>query len=229
MTKKRWTKSLDDYRTEYSSVFGKFPPSSWSRWVLRRKIKEQQAVDANAAFAAEPLKGDIKAVEPSNRKTDFEKLAGVPDVESEQKLLDEIHSDSKKEKGRAGRPTGQTDERARIERLLKIEVPDLVVLKVVMGVCYALGRYDKNPFSKEQVTSMALGATRELYYWFPAADGKISQWALHAQALEDIGKPISDRALEAKEKRDEQKSEKEIEDAITEEKKEDEEKSQEVD
>jgi hypothetical protein len=52
-----------------------------------------------------------------------------------------------------------------------------------------------DPLQKDEVKKIALGATRELYYWFPSLEGRTSKIQFHEQALEDMTGPFVVRAV----------------------------------
>lgn len=216
--KKPKKQTVDDLRNEYAQLFGKDASIRWNKPTLRKKIRDKQILDE--AYSAQAEREGAAQPESPVRKPDFEALAGDEGLKDEDVFEGngfedepmEVDGRGGKREG-AGRKVGQTDERARIERLMKLQVPDLIVLKVTMGVCFFFGRLSKHPFSRNHVVSIALGSTRELYYWFPFFEGKTSKWALHCQAFDDVAQPLYERALEieaAKKQKPEQETEQEI-------------------
>jgi len=177
----------------------------WNRKTLARKILEHRAIQQLDHNQAKPV---AAAPTPETKRSpEFEALAG-----GDQKTTAQIHSvvsDSEvtqepeniKDEGRggarpgAGRPVGMTDEEARIRRLLDLEVPDLLVLKIIGAMCFFYGTKSGNPLQKEEVKKVALGATRELYYWFPVLQGRTSKWTLHTEAIEEMSAPFVTRGM----------------------------------
>jgi hypothetical protein len=48
---------------------------------------------------------------------------------------------------------------------------------------------------KDEVKSIALGATREMYYWFPFLEGRTTKLSFHVQAIEDMTAPFVARGM----------------------------------
>jgi hypothetical protein len=185
-------KTLSDYRKEYKDVTGKNPAVRWTITEIKQKL-----IDFKILKAGHEHIEKSKSPEPMfhEKNPDFEALV------SDQVIEENVTEPEPKIETRggfrsgAGRPVGQTDERARIERLMELEKPDLGVLKVVQGFNLVLSRFSPLPFTKEQCESIALGVTLPLYYWFPSVQGAANKWTLHLTALEYIGRPLTERAM----------------------------------
>lgn len=179
-------KTIDDFRTEYKKVTGKDPSIRWNKKVLQKKITDAEILSAGYAAKAKVISlpdssGDIKP--------GFEVLAsGEKPVEEP---LEERRGGFREG---SGRPTGQSDERARVERILELEVPDLCVKKFVQGLNLILKKFTPAGFEPDQVERIALGITLPLYYWLPSIEGASNPFVLHLQALEYIGGPVMKRA-----------------------------------
>jgi len=188
-------KSIDDLRAEYKRVTKKEAAIRWNRRTLEKKILDAEIL--NAGYAAKE-----NAKSPPNTagdiKPEFESLASGPEITEKSKAEAATSEQPVEKRGGpregAGRPIGQTDERARCERLLSLEVPDLAVKKIVQGINLVLGRFTLAAFTPEQIDSLALGFTLPMYYWFPSLEGGASnKWTLHFQSMELIGKPVNER------------------------------------
>ena len=189
-------KSIDDLRTGYKKITGKDPAIRWNRRTLEKKILDAEILQAGHA-ARENAKSRPET--SSDIKPEFEDLAAGPriiDISEAEAVPSEQPQKERRGGFRegAGRPQGQSDERARCERLLALEVPDLSVKKIVQGFNLILGRFTVSAFTPDQVDSLALGFTLPMYYWFPSLEGGVAnKWALHFQAAELIGKPVTER------------------------------------
>lgn len=186
--------TIDDYRQQYRDATHKEPAIRWNKKTIQKKIalfKTEQAFD-NSDDKKNKSVNDI-----SSPKPDFEKLIDG----NNDKNLRLGDADVPKSDGRggyregAGRPSGQTEERARVERLMKLEVPDLAVKKLVQGLNIIFHKFTPLAFTPDQVDRVSLGITLPLYYWFPAIEGVTNKWTLHLQALEYIGSAFAERAL----------------------------------
>lgn len=188
--------SIEDFRIKYEKITGKEAAIRWNKVTLKKKILDAEILQAGHA-AKEKAKsrpetsGDIKP--------EFEGLAAGPEI-TEKSKAEAVPSEQPRKERRGGfredggRPTGQSDERARCERLLSLEVPDLAVKKIVQGINLVLGRFTVAAFTPDQVDSLSLGFTLPLYYWFPSLEGGVgNKWALHFQSMELIGKPVKER------------------------------------
>jgi len=185
-------KTIDVLRGEYFNVTGKAAAIRWNRPTLAKKILDAEILKAGHAAH----KKVSQPAEKVKSNLEFEKLAGDIPVENiNQAVTSEQPLQEKRGGPRegAGRPPGQTDERARIERLLSLQKPDLSVRKVIQGLNLILEKFTPLPFTPAQVESIALGVTLPLYYWFPSTEGAANKWVLHFQALEYIGGPINER------------------------------------
>lgn len=190
--------TVDDLRTEYKKIAGKEPAIRWNKTTLRKKITDHQILQAGYA---EKERADSLPRQAGDVRPEFEVLAGEtrqsPHHAGEGDQVDQQPPKDGRGGPRegAGRPIGQTDERARVQRLMSLEVPDLGVFKIVQGLNLAVGRLTGLPFTRDQCSSIALGVTLPLYYWFPAIEGASNKWTLHLTALEYIGTPIRERVL----------------------------------
>lgn len=186
--------TIDDLRLRYKKVTQKEPAIRWNRQTLRKKITDAEILKAGyAQLENQTAESPAMFKEP---KPDFEALAGKDNLDRLDQELNEEKAESRGgARPGAGRPVGQTDERARIERLLSLEKPDLGVLKIVQGFNLLLEKFTPLPFDKDQVESIALGFTLPLYYWFPSVEGAANKWTLHLQALDYIGRPVTERAV----------------------------------
>ena len=183
-------KTINVLRGDYSRITGEEPAVRWNRKTLMKNILDAEILKAGHAALKEskPAKAGLP-------NTEFEKLAGDIPIDK----IDQAASSEQPVEKRggprdgSGRPVGQTDERARIERLLLLEKPDLAVRKLVQGLNLVLEKFTPLPFTSEQVESIALGLTLPLYFWFPSTEGAANKWTLHLQALEYIGGPVAER------------------------------------
>ena len=186
-------RSIEYLRGDYFKVTGgKVAAVRWNRRALEKKILDAEILKAgHAAHNKVSQPAEKVALNP-----EFEKLASdIPVDNLNQAVTSEQPSQETRGGPRegAGRPIGQTDERARIERLLALEKPDLSVRKLVQGLNLIMAKFTPLPFTAEQVESIALGVTLPLYYWFPSTEGAANKWVLHFQALEYIGGPVAER------------------------------------
>lgn len=184
-------KTINDYRREYKRVTCKEASLRWNKSTLEKKILDTEILEAGHAARK-------KALQPADKvevNPEFEKLASDIPVENIDQAVTSERPQEKRGGLRegAGRPIGQTDERARIERLLALEKPDLAVRKFVQGLNLVLEKFTPLPFTSGQVESISLGLTLPLYFWFPSTEGAANKWTLHLQALEYIGEPIAER------------------------------------
>ena len=184
-------KTIENLRDDYQRVTGKEAAIRWNRSTLEKKITDAEILQASYAVkdAAQPVRS-ITDPNPA-----FEALASEPDSDTVGNEKDQVEIDRRGgAREGAGRPDGQSDERARIERLLELDVPDLAVWKILQGLNLILVKFTPAGFDADQLDSLALGVTLPLYYWFPAVQGAGNKWTLHLQAIEYIGKPIKERA-----------------------------------
>ncbi len=140
----------------------KVPKSrSWTKEILARKILEKQKLDE---LADVPVQPEPKSDE-SKRKPDFEDLA----TEGPAEALDSPQLDKEGPGGEregAGKPPGLTDEKARVQRILKNQVPDPVVQFAVECAFNLSGEPKKK--SVEPTTEMiAVPVTNLINYYFP--------------------------------------------------------------
>jgi len=184
-------KTIDDLRIEFERVTKKEPAIRWNRRTLEKKILDAEILQAGHA-AKDKAKSTPETF--SDIKPEFESLA--TEISNAEAATSEQPPQERRGGFRegSGRPMGQSNERARCERLLALEVPDLAVKKIVQGVNLVLGRFTLAAFTPDQVDSLALGFTLPLYYWFPSLEGGVAnKWALHFQSAELIGKPVTER------------------------------------
>ena len=187
-------KSRDDLRGDYFKVTQKKPSIRWNKKTLMKKITDAEILQAG--YVAKE-----KAQSPPNTssdvKPDFESLASGPEIIDKSEAATSEQPQKERRGGPregAGRPIGQSDERARCERLLALQVPDLAIKKIVQGINLVFGRFTLAAFTPEQIDSLALGFTLPMYYWFPSLEGGASnKWTLHFQSMELIGKPVNER------------------------------------
>jgi hypothetical protein len=199
--------SLDDLKKEYTRVTGKEPAIRWNRPTLQKKITDAEILAAG--YAAKDGAMKKQSVEAGAPNPAFEELASQPEKLSAPAGPPDVEQSGDGRGGPregAGRPTGQTDERARIERVMSLEVPDLAVAMGVDVLNGGLARItgsglDDKPTSAISLKdfphgseSMALGVTRLLYYWFPSLQGRTDVVTLHLEALFLIINPLRERA-----------------------------------
>ncbi len=142
----------------------KVPKSrSWTKELLARKILEKQKLDeldeTPVPVGTEPEPGK------SDRKPDFETLATeAPAIAPDSPQLDKQGPGGIREG--AGRTPGLTDEKARVQRILKNQVPDPVVEFAVDCVFNLSGEPKKK--TVEPTTDMiAVPVTNLMHYYFP--------------------------------------------------------------
>jgi len=202
-------KTIDDWRKEYELVTGKQAAIRWNSTTLQKKITDAEILAAGYA-AKERTKSPADVTEPN---PEFEKLASQePAISSQTGPEPERTQEAVPTDGRggpredSGRPFGQTDLRARVERVMSLEVPDLAVAIAVDGLNAGLTRLtgigiDEKPVSTVDLSrfphgspSLALGLTRLLYFWFPSLQGRTDVVTLHLEALYLIINPLRERA-----------------------------------
>ncbi len=221
-------KSIEDWRKEYQKVTGREPAIRWNKQTLEKKIADAEILAAGHAARERDGKTPAAVGEPNPA---FEVLASEPEISSAPAGPPEAEQSGDGRGGPregAGRPMGQTDERARIERVMAIEVPDLAVALGVDVLNGGLARVtgaglDDKPVSAIDLESlphgsqsMALGLTRLLYYWFPSLQGRTDVVTLHLEAIFLILNPLRERAERiVKAKQDEEQKSKGVQDAET--------------
>ncbi|MBA7496751.1 hypothetical protein ES702_07360 [subsurface metagenome] len=133
---------------------------NWGRTKLATKILEKQKLDElkDEQVQPEPESDEIK------RKPDFETLATEsPEIAPDSPQVEEQGPGGVREG--AGRPPGITDEKARVQRILKNQVPDPAVQFVVECIFGLSGEPKK---AVEPTTDMiAVPATNLISYYFP--------------------------------------------------------------
>jgi hypothetical protein len=192
--------TIDDYRKQYRDATGQDPAIRWNKNKIQKEIvlfKAEKEFEKSQNASKEPAnitesKPEFEAAIDSNQnKSPF--LEGTSNVDS---------ADIPDRRGGfregAGRPIGQTDKRARCERLLSLEKPDLAILKILQGLNLPLAKFTPVPFTPEQIESIALGITLPLYYWFPSLENRADVLTLHLQALEYVAVPFAARTITLK-------------------------------
>jgi len=202
-------KTIEQLREDYQRVSGKEPAIRWNSKTLEKKITDAEILAAGYAAKGKAMDPS----EPAAPNPEFEALAGHSDtvhVDSpESEPTAQVEPDVERRGGfreGAGRPIGQTDRRARCERVMAIEVPDLAVGIGVDALNTGLARLtgvgiDDKAVASEALKNMphgseslALGLTRLLYYWFPSLEGRTDVVTLHLEALFLIINPFRERA-----------------------------------
>jgi len=204
-------KTIEDWREEYKKVTGKEPAIRWTKRMLEKRITDAEILQAG--YAAKD-RATSKPEQSSDINPEFEELAsGQEEILNPPRKAGPVgQEDQGPASGRggpregAGRPTGQTDMRARCERVMLLEVPDLAVGLAVDSINSGLARLtgvglDDKPVSSIDLSafphgskSMALGLTRLLYFWFPSLEGRTDVVTLHLEALFMIVNPLRERA-----------------------------------
>ena len=133
----------------------------WNKTTLARKILEKQKL---SELDDTPVQPEPEPDKPK-RKPDFEDLATEgPEIAPESPQLDKEGPGGVREG--AGRTSGLTDEKARVQRILKNQVPDPVVQFAVDCVFNLAGEPKKK--AVEPTTEMiALPITNLMSYYFP--------------------------------------------------------------
>jgi len=188
--------TIDLLRKEYFDVTGKSAAIRWNKTTLSKKIRDARILQA--ADAAEARQTVL--VDTSEPKPDFERLAGNDSPVETPKPSGDIAPDSESVERRggprpgAGRPTGQTNERARIERLIELEVPDLGIELFVKTINNVVGRMTGVPFDKPGCEMIALAFTKLVWYWFPSLEGGSGPVSLHIQSVGLMWTAVEQRA-----------------------------------
>jgi len=133
---------------------------SWTKEILARKILEKQKLNELDETPVQPGPDPDK----SQRKPDFETLATEgPKIAPDTPHLDEQGPGGYREG--AGRTPGLTDEKARVQRILKNQVPDPAVQFVIECVFNVSGEPKK---AVEPTPEMiAVPVTNLMAYYFP--------------------------------------------------------------
>jgi len=152
-------RSLTDLRKIAKKSGIKFA-ANWNRTKLATKILEKQKLDELEDSPVQPgPEPDI-----SQRKPDFETLATEGPEIAPDLLQDEKPGPGGYREG-AGRTPGLTDEKARVQRILKNQVPDPAVQFVVECIFGLSGEPKK---AVEPTTDMiAVPVTNLISYYFP--------------------------------------------------------------
>jgi len=147
----------------------KVPKSrSWNKTTLARKILEKQKL---SELDETPVQPEPESDKPK-RKPDFETLATEgPKIVPDSPQLDTEGPGGVREG--AGRTPGLTDEKARIERIVKNEVPDPTI-KFAFE-CFFEGwekavKVKGLALSKEEINVIAVPVTNLKEYYFPGLD-----------------------------------------------------------
>lgn len=170
-------KGLEQLRKKSKPVLVKMAKSlrikvanSWSRTTLARKILEKQKLSE----LEEP--GTSQKSEPesdeSKRKPDFESLVTEgPKIAPDKLPLDEQGPGGPREG--AGRTSGLTDEKARIERIVKNEVPDPTIkfaFECLFEGWENAVKVKGLALSKDETNAIAVPVTNLKEYYFPGLD-----------------------------------------------------------
>lgn len=133
---------------------------SWNRTTLAKKILEKQKLSELDETPVQPSPDPDKP----QRKPDFETLATEgPEIAPDTPQLDEQGPGGVRPG--AGRPPGLSDEKARVQRILKNQVPEPAVQFVVECI-FNLSGEPKKPV--EPTTDMiAVPVTNLIAYYFP--------------------------------------------------------------
>lgn len=133
----------------------------WNKATLAKKILEKQKL---SELEDSPVQPEPESDKPQ-RKPDFEDLATeAPEIAPDSPQLDEQGPGGYREG--AGRTPGLTDEKARVQRILKNQVPDPTVQFVVECIFGLAGEPKKEPI--EPTTDMiTVPATNLIAYYFP--------------------------------------------------------------
>jgi hypothetical protein len=200
---------MDDLRNDYNELTGKAAAIRWNRKTLEKKIRDAKLIKEADERDRKRLASEWE--DHCTPNPEFERLLDASDesIESEEG----VEPDQRGGSGRGqGRKTGQTDERARIERVMSLEVPDLGVSMLVGGISAGMAKVtgeglddvpsqlpilENMPHGSQ---SMSLGLTRLLYYWFPSLQGRTDALTLHLEALALILNPLRERAIRLSQK-----------------------------
>ena len=185
--------SLDDLRADYERVTSKRAAVRWNRRTLEKKIRDARIIQA-AEQAEQSVTADRDA---GPRNPEFERMAGDIDIpldgSSEYGGGDNAPDVAVPDGGGrggprpgAGRPPGQTDERARIERLMALEVPDLAIDWLCRLLNVGFAKVSACGFTDDERKLISLGLTKVTYCWFPDAQGRMNKLTLHLDALEGV-------------------------------------------
>lgn len=133
----------------------------WNRTKLATKILEKQSLDELKEDS--PVQQESES-DKSKRKPDFETLVTESPEIAPDSLQDEEQGPGGVREG-AGRPPGLTDEKARVQRILKNQVPEPAVQFVVECIFNLSGEPKK---AVEPTTDMvAVPVTNLIAYYFP--------------------------------------------------------------
>ena len=133
----------------------------WNKTTLATKILEKQKLDELADVPVQPEPESDK----SKRKPDFETLATeAPAQAPDSSQVDEGGPGGVREG--AGRTAGLTDEKARVQRILKNQVPDPVV-QFAVDCAFNLSGEPKKEAVEPTTEMIALPVTNLMHYYFP--------------------------------------------------------------
>lgn len=134
----------------------------WTRPTLAKKIIEKQKLDE---LYQEPDSGPEPEPEGPKRKPVFEDLAteGTQEVTAESQEPKDGRGGYREG---AGRTLGLTDEKARVQRVLKNKVPDPVV-QFVVECLFGLTGEPKKKVVEPNTDMIAVPATNLIAYYFP--------------------------------------------------------------
>jgi hypothetical protein len=156
-------RSLTDLR-KIAKKSGIKVAKNWGRTKLATKILEKQKLDELKDSPVQPGPESEPESGTSQRKPDFEDLATEGPEIAPDSLQDEKPGPGGVREG-AGRTPGLTDEKARVQRILKNQVPDPAVQFVVECIFGLSGEPKK---AVEPTTDMiAVPATNLISYYFP--------------------------------------------------------------
>jgi len=140
------------------------PADSWNRTKLAKRILEKQKI----AELEEPVQPESKA-EDSRRKPDFEVLATEgPEIVPDSPQLDEDGRGGYREG--AGRTPGMSEEKARVRKILKNQVPDPTIKFAFECLFDSWGTAVKVKglaLSADEIKAIAVPTTNLKEYYFP--------------------------------------------------------------
>jgi len=135
--------------------------NNWSRTKLATKILEKQKL---SELEDEPVQPEPES-DVSQRKPDFETLATEGPEIAPDLLQDEKPGPGGYREG-AGRTPGMTDEKARVQRILKNQVPDPVV-QFAVECAFNLSGEPKKKTVEPTTEMIAVPVTNLMAYYFP--------------------------------------------------------------
>jgi len=135
----------------------------WNRTELAKRILRKQKL--NELDEPEPQSQSEPEPDDSGRKPEFESLASEAPEIAPDSSQDEKDGRGGYREG-AGRTPGLTDEKARVQRILKNEVPDPVV-QYVVECFFSLAGEPKKKAVEPTPEMIAVPATNLISYYFP--------------------------------------------------------------